>query len=209
MLAADRERLANLEADLAHKQARLDRTRRQQQQKLTAIREDRGQRREAILELESAAGELSRLVGTLDAAEPDLDMQKFRGLLDWPADGKVTAGFGTVVHPRFQTRVPHPGLDIAGASGSDIRAVFDGEVVFAAWMRGYGLTAIVDHGGGLLSIYAHASVLMVEPGQRLRRGQRLGKIGETGSLKGPFLYFELRVDGEPSDPTDWLKPRSR
>jgi septal ring factor EnvC (AmiA/AmiB activator) len=74
-------------------------------------------------------------------------------------------------------------------------------------MRGYGLTAIVDHGGGLLSIYAHASVLLVESGESCSRGQVLGKIGDSGSLRGPYLYFELRVDGKPTDPAPWLRRR--
>ena len=85
--------------------------------------------------------------------------------------------------------------------------MFDGRTVFASWMRGYGLTAIVDHGGGMLSIYAHASVLLTEPGERVRRGQGLGKIGDTGSLRGPYLYFELRIDGKPVDPESWLRDR--
>ena len=103
--------------------------------------------------------------------------------------------------------MPHPGLDIDGRAGADIRCIFDGRVVFSSWMRGYGLTAIVDHGGGFLSVYAHASVLLVEAGERVVRGQSLGKIGDTGSLRGPFLYFELRVDGEPTDPERWFRPR--
>ncbi len=74
-------------------------------------------------------------------------------------------------------------------------------------MRGYGLTVIVDHGGGLLSIAAHASVLMVEQGETVRRGRSLAKIGESGSLRGPFLYFELRHEGRPVDPEEWLRPR--
>jgi septal ring factor EnvC (AmiA/AmiB activator) len=103
--------------------------------------------------------------------------------------------------------VPHPGLDIDAEFGTIIRTIFDGQVVFASWMRGYGLTAIVDHGGGLLSVYAHASVLMIEPGEKLMRGQRIGAIGDTGSLRGPYLYFEIRENGTPTDPGGWLRPR--
>ena len=80
-------------------------------------------------------------------------------------------------------------------------------MVFSDWMRGYGLTVIVDHGGGMLSIYAHASVLLVQQGQQVRRGQLLGKVGDTGSLRGPLLYFELRRDGEPIDPKAWIRAR--
>ncbi|HKQ60142.1 MAG TPA: peptidoglycan DD-metalloendopeptidase family protein, partial [Candidatus Polarisedimenticolaceae bacterium] len=165
-------------------------------------------RQDAIGELSAAAAGLGRLVGTLPAAPsaPALDVHKFRGLLDWPAPGRVSAGFGPMVHPRFKTRLPHPGLDIDGAPGAAIRSVFDGRVVYSAWLRGYGLTAIVDHGGGVVSVYAHASALLVESGESVLRGQPLGAIGETGSLRGPYLYFELRVDGQPTDPAAWLRP---
>jgi murein DD-endopeptidase MepM/ murein hydrolase activator NlpD len=128
-------------------------------------------------------------------------------VLEWPTSGRLRSGFGTVVHPEFKTKVPHPGWDIEAEFGAEIVSIFDGRVVFADWMRGYGLTAIVDHGGGLLSIYAHASVLVVERGARVSRRQQLGSVGDTGSLSGPFLYFEMRVDGEPTDPEPWLLRR--
>jgi murein hydrolase activator len=74
-------------------------------------------------------------------------------------------------------------------------------------MRGYGLTALVDHGGGLITVYAHASVLTVETGEQVTRGQSIGRIGDSGSLRGPYLYFEIRDAGQPVDPREWLRPR--
>jgi septal ring factor EnvC (AmiA/AmiB activator) len=208
-LEAERSALDGARRDLVAARRRLEASRAGRRRLLEEIRGDQGKRRVALQELEQAANELSRLIDSLGGAaeEPTLDMTKFQGLLDWPCDGEVAAGFGTVVHPRFKTRLPHPGLDIDGELGSAIRAIFDGRVVFAAWMRGYGLTAIVDHGRGLLSIYAHASVLMVESGQQVVRGQRIGAVGDTGSLRGAYLYFELRQDGRPIDPAPWLRPR--
>jgi septal ring factor EnvC (AmiA/AmiB activator) len=177
--------------------------------RLVEVRRDRATRVVALEELESASAELSQLADSFlpGADSPRLDVRKFRGLLDWPATGEVEAGFGTIVHPRFKTRLPHPGLDIGAAEGETIRTVFDGTVVFASWMRGYGLTAIVDHGGGLLSVYAHAAALLIEPGDQLLGGQTLGMVGETGSLRGPYLYFELRENGRPVDPARWLRKR--
>jgi septal ring factor EnvC (AmiA/AmiB activator) len=208
-LEEERALLERTEAELAQAAERLERARGRRRASLEIIRSDRSKRRQAMDELQSAAQELGRVVEGLagDAPLPELDIAKFRGLLDWPADGGVSAGFGTVVHPRFKTRVPHPGLDIAAELGARIRSVFDGRVVFSDWMRGYGLTAIVDHGGGVLSIYAHASALLVEPGEAVARGQLLGLVGDTGSLSGAYLYFELREDGAPTDPVDWLRPR--
>jgi septal ring factor EnvC (AmiA/AmiB activator) len=203
------EELEGLGDDLGRSRRAIDQTRRRRTRLLTEVREDSDKRESALVELEGAAVELSRLADSFlpGADAPQMDVRKFRGLLDWPAAGEVSAGFGTVVHPRFKTEVPHPGIDIDAESGADIQSVFDGQVVFASWMRGYGLTAILDHGAGLLSIYAHASALLVEPGEQVLRGQRLGKVGETGSLRGPFLYFELRENGTAVDPVNWLRTR--
>jgi len=215
-LATEREELERrhvelegLGEDLARSRSAIADARRRRSRLLVEVREDARKRQGALSELEGAAIELGRLADSFlpGADAPQMDVQKFRGLLDWPSEGEVTAEFGTVVHPRFKTEVPHPGIDLDAASGTDIQCVFDGRVVFASWMRGYGLTTIVDHGAGLLSIYAHASALLVEPGEQVVQGQRLGKVGETGSLRGPFLYFELREDGSPVDPVDWLRPR--
>jgi septal ring factor EnvC (AmiA/AmiB activator) len=220
-LRGDTERLAAERGALAHAQDRLvaERlaaaqardavitSRSERARLLRAVREDQGQRRAAIDELAEAARQLAEVardaVGS--PSEPVLDVRRFRGLLDWPADGPVTAGFGSIVHPRFKTKVPHPGLDIDAPAGSPIRSVFDGEVVYADWMRGYGLTVIVDHGHGLLSVYAHAGRLGVVRGERVRRGQEMGRVGETGSSRGAFLYFELRQDGQPVDPRPWFR----
>jgi septal ring factor EnvC (AmiA/AmiB activator) len=208
-LLVERQELGALRDELSGARRRIAAARRHRSRLLEEIRGNQTKRRAAVEELQSAAEELSDLVDSLDldGGRPVLDMRKFRGLLDWPAKGKLSAGFGTVVHPRFKTTVPHPGLDIDGRAGDDIRSIFEGRVVFSSWMRGYGLTAIVDHGGGFLSVYAHASVLLVEAGEQVMRGQSLGKIGDTGSLRGPFLYFELREDGRPTDPERWFRPR--
>jgi septal ring factor EnvC (AmiA/AmiB activator) len=204
-----RAELDRLSQEQVEAEKRLEASRRSHERMLVSIKDDRGRRQTALDELRGAAEEMARLVDSfgVNDAEPLLDMRKFRGLLDWPARGVVSAGFGSVIHPRFKTRVPHPGLDIEGDFDDDILNVFDGEVVFASWMRGYGLTLIVDHGGGLLSIYAHASVLMVDSGEDVLRGQRLGKIGDSGSLRGSYLYFELRTDGKPVDPVEWFRRR--
>jgi septal ring factor EnvC (AmiA/AmiB activator) len=210
-LLARQTEMNRLAKELEGTRAGLVRARERRSALLRGIRDDAARREAALAELRGAADALEGLVDSLPTGEVErtLDVFKFRGLLDWPADGEVSAGFGTMVHPRFKTRVPHPGLDIEGDFSTTIRAIFDGVVVFAAWMRGYGLTVIVDHGGGVLSVSAHASVLLVEAGNRVVRGQSLGRVGETGSLRGPFLYFELRVDGKPVDPGDWLRSRGR
>ena len=208
-LVAEQASLEKTRDEVRAANRRLDAGRRRQQHLLDDVRSDVARREGALSELRSAAMALGELVGKLDpvTTQPALDMAKFQGLLDWPAEGPVRLSFGSVIHPRFKTEVPHPGIDIGAASGDSIRSVFDGEVVFSGWMRGYGLTTILDHGNGLHSVYAHAAVTWLEPGERVRRGQRLGIVGETGSFSGPSLYFELRLNGRAVDPEVWLRSR--
>jgi septal ring factor EnvC (AmiA/AmiB activator) len=208
-LAGREKELRALHAELSRTSDRLSVLRRQRAAVLEDVRSDKASRERALEELSGASQALADLADSFlpGVGSPRLDMRPFRGLLDWPAEGPVSAGFGTVVHPRFRTRIPHPGLDIEAPAGAPIRSVFDGRVVFASWMRGYGLTSIIDHGGGLLSIYAHGAALLVEPGEEVLRGQQIGMVGETGSLRGPYLYFELRDGGEAVDPLGWLRGR--
>jgi septal ring factor EnvC (AmiA/AmiB activator) len=198
-LADQRARLVALKAEASQKETALTAGRSSRSSLLARVRTDREQHERAYVELEAAARNLSHLVESLEGApaQPALDVRKFQGLLDWPADGPVSARFGTVVHPRFKTEVPHPGLDIDAGDGQPFRSVFDGRVAYAAPLPGYGLTCVVDHGHGVVSIYAHAAVLLMEAGQEVSRGQQLGKVGESGSLKGPYLYFEMRDAGKP------------
>ncbi len=208
-LAATQHELAAVHTQLAERRDAAGAARRRQAAALAQVRADEGLRRTALQELEQAAGELGRLAGSLEGsgARSGPSIRGFKGLLDWPTDGELTAGFGTVVHPEFKTRVPHPGWDIAAPFGADIAAIHGGRVLYAGWMRGYGLTAIVDHGDAVFSIYSHASVLLVQEGDELVRGQVLGQVGESGSLRGPYLYFELRVASKPEDPALWLRRR--
>jgi septal ring factor EnvC (AmiA/AmiB activator) len=206
ILVTERERQQAIRGEATRARDRLVSGRRERSGFLTRLREDATVRKSALGELEEAATELTDLVEDLATDEAAVvDMHTFRGLLDLPVNGRITERFGQIVHPRFKTKVPHPGLDIEADQGQRITAIFDGTVVYSAWLRGYGLTAILDHGSGLVSIYGHASVLLVEKGEKVLRGQVIGQVGETGSLKGPFLYFELRQNGKAIDPGPWFR----
>jgi septal ring factor EnvC (AmiA/AmiB activator) len=130
-----------------------------------------------------------------------------RGRLMWPAEGRVVGEFGTQVHPRFGTKTFRNGVDIEVPEGTDITAVYPGHVVFTGWFRGYGNMIIVDHGGEYYTLYAHAADVLVGEGDEIKQGQRIGTVGDTGSLQGPRLYFEVRHQGKPQDPSLWLRPR--
>ncbi|HSE94425.1 MAG TPA: M23 family metallopeptidase, partial [Methylomirabilota bacterium] len=116
-------------------------------------------------------------------------------------------GFGPQVHPRFGTEILRRGVDIEAAEGAPIRAVFAGTVLYRGWLRGYGNLVILDHGEGYYTLYAHASEVLVADGDTVRAGQSIARVGETGSVDGPRLYFEVRYQGRAEDPQAWLRRR--
>jgi septal ring factor EnvC (AmiA/AmiB activator) len=130
-----------------------------------------------------------------------------KGALQWPSSGKVVAFFGHQKHPKFDTFLQRKGIDIKANQGSVIRSAFDGIVAFADWVKGYGLLLIIDHGLGDVSLYAHASSLLVNVGDRVKGGQPVGAVGDTGLTGDSMLYFEVRAGGKPVDPIKWLSAR--
>ena len=125
----------------------------------------------------------------------------------WPAKGKVVSFFGRQKHPTFDTYVNKKGIEIKAREGSPIRSVSAGKVVYADWLKGYGLVVIVDHTNGFYSLYAHASKLLVAEGNGVTMGQMIGHTGETGVTEDDTLYFELRKGTTPIDPLKWLAKR--
>lgn len=130
-----------------------------------------------------------------------------RNRFPWPVRGQLLTRFGVQRHPQFGTVVYRRGIDIAARIGDEVRVVHDGQVVYADWYKGYGKLIIVDHGEGLYSLYGHLSQLEVSGGDQVSRGQVVGLAGDTGSLKGSKLYFEVRRNGEAEDPLLWLAKR--
>jgi len=120
------------------------------------------------------------------------------------ANPVVSSTFGYRVHPIFGDRRLHTGLDFSASTGTPISASAPGEVVFAGWRGGYGNCTIIDHGGGVATLYAHQSVLRVTEGAVVSRGQVIGAVGATGYATGPHLHFEVRRDGTPVDPLPYL-----
>ncbi|WP_447969078.1 murein hydrolase activator EnvC family protein [Nitrospira sp. M1] len=130
-----------------------------------------------------------------------------QGSLLWPTQGNVVSFFGRQKHPTFDTYVTKKGIEINTPQASPIRTVSRGNVVYADWLKGYGLVVIVDHTNGFFSLYAHASTLLVKEGQAVAKGDVIGKTGETGLTDRNTLYFELRKGTTPVDPLRWLVKR--
>ncbi|MBW4693673.1 MAG: peptidoglycan DD-metalloendopeptidase family protein [Lyngbya sp. HA4199-MV5] len=121
-----------------------------------------------------------------------------------PCLGEITSGFGWRVHPILGYQRFHSGLDFGADYGTTINASDSGTVIFAGWYGGYGNAVIIDHGGGITTLYGHASELYVSEGQTVQRGQPIAAIGSTGLSTGPHLHFEVRQNGDPVDPAAYL-----
>ncbi len=119
----------------------------------------------------------------------------------WPLSGNLLSGYGG----RMPDGRASSGLLIAAGLGTPVRAVADGTVVFAEWMTGYGLILIVDHGNGYLSLYGHNESLLKDAGDTVKRGDTVARVGNSGGLAQPALYFELRRNGQPVNPDSWLR----
>ena len=122
------------------------------------------------------------------------------GGLSWPVSGSLLAAFGG----RLPDGRRSDGVLIAAAAGTAVKAVADGTVVFADWMTGYGNILIIDHGNGYMSLYAHNDSLLRAAGDAVRRGEALAAVGSSGGQERPALYFELRRNGTPVNPSGWL-----
>jgi murein hydrolase activator len=134
----------------------------------------------------------------------DSKFAKLRGQLGWPISGKLISTYGKIKHPTFNTYTFNKGIGIGASPGSEFRVIEAGQVLYADWFKGYGNLLIVDHGDSYYSLYAQASELLVQVGDRVKRNQVVGRTGEGGSLNAPALYFEIRHQGKPENPLEWL-----
>ena len=126
------------------------------------------------------------------------------GILSWPVNASISSPFGYRIHPISGVRKLHTGLDLNAASGTTIRAAGSGTVILASWYGGYGNAVVIDHGGGLSTLYAHQSSIAVSVGQSLIVGDTVGYVGTTGYSTGPHLHFETREWGTPVNPMNYL-----
>ena len=126
------------------------------------------------------------------------------GQLAAPVNAPITSDFGWRIHPIYGTRRLHAGTDFGVDEGTPVHAADGGVVVEAGWISGYGYTVIIDHGNGISTLYAHNSDVAVSPGQTVSKGQVVSYSGNTGGSTGPHLHFEVRINGEPTDPMGYL-----
>jgi len=207
-LADTAERLAAVESDTEAATTALASQQEERQRLLSRIdREAEAQR----VALESAERAERELAGTMTALAETVAVtsgfRDARGELPWPAQGDVVTGFGRQRHPIYGTYTVSRGIEVGAPAGDPVTAVHGGRVAFADWYSGYGLLVIVDHGNNYFTLYGHLSEVAVHVNGRIDAGQLIGKVGETGSLTGANLYFEVREGADALNPTAWLERR--
>ena len=184
---------------------------------LASLRREKATRSQALREMEAAAHRLARMLDQMSrrvvgrpsetplAPSTGGGLDALRGRLDWPVKGRVSAPFGKFKHPEFAAEIVRKGIDIDAPLGDSIRAVERGRVVYASHFSGYGNMLIVDHGERYYTIYGHLAEILKKNGEEVRRGEVLGRVGDSDSWSGAKLYFEMRKDGRSVDPMAWLK----
>jgi septal ring factor EnvC (AmiA/AmiB activator) len=221
-----RRELASLRSEAEAERAAADHEAAKRRALLAKVRDERAYHDRMVSELSEATRRLEAFIRDLQArqrravakppsterprsapGEAGSGLGALRGRLAWPAEGRIVGEFGPQVHPRFGTKTFRNGIDIAVAEGTAIAAVHGGHVVYTGWFRGYGNLIILDHGNEYFTLYAHVAEIKVAEGDDVKQGQVVGTVGDTGSLQGPRLYFEVRHQGRPVDPVQWLRPR--
>jgi septal ring factor EnvC (AmiA/AmiB activator) len=179
------------------------------------IRSTRTLRLAALGELNAASHQLEELIhniaeGALDTTtDINLNIKNFKGLLTPPVEATIRKKFGEEVHPVFEIKIPHNGITYSVKSGTEVQTIFSGKVIYNKRFKGYGNLVIIDHGSGIVSFYAHLLKPLVKLGDHVSRGQKIGLSGESGSLEGEILFFEILEDGKPADPMVWLKNKEK
>lgn len=196
---------------------------------LGKVRQDRKSYEVSLKELQANASRLQSMISRLDALSrrklssrhekpgakqkplaelppvPDHGFGSQKGRLSLPVRGEILESFGKHKHPEFNSFTFSKGLSISASSGTEIKAIYEGTVIFADYFKGFGNMIIVDHGGGYFTLYAHASRLTKKVGAEVARHETIGAVGDVDSSKGSILYFEIRHQGKPVDPAGWVR----
>jgi septal ring factor EnvC (AmiA/AmiB activator) len=192
-LATEQQQLEKARADRQAAVAQLASAQQQEQQRLATLRQDQ----QAV---ETLLADIQRSLEAARLAQDSQQFSRLKGELPWPLQGRLLRSYG---HQR--SGVAFEGLLIAGQAGAEVKAVHHGRVVFSDWLRGYGLVLILDHGSGYMSLYGHNQTLLFEPGDWVTTGQTLATAGNSGGHEETGLYFSIRHQGTPVNPSQWLK----
>lgn len=232
-LKAMKDSLVLLKANADKKTLDLLREKERRAAYLSGIREKKSSYERALVELETAQQKLTSLIQMLQAEKERKEREErearekaakenkvppkehtsapsggyfvgLKGKLPYPASGTIITKYGKGKDPKFDNPVYNKGIEIKAPSGSTIVSVADGKIVYSDYFTGYGNLIIIDHGDSYYTVYAHAKSLAKKVGDKVKAHEKIGTVGDTGSLKGPTLYFEIRHHGNTADPEQWL-----
>ena len=214
------EEIAGHEADLSSDllelhaaEERLARLQNEMQRTSDALQEEYLNQRSLLAEYDAQIAEIEGEIASLEKEQASIKkliaqqakaLGSAPGTLARPVPGAISSGFGPRIHPIHGYSLMHNGIDMNGGSGQAIVSAASGTVIFAGVKGGYGNTIMVDHGGGMVTLYAHQSKFAVSAGQSVKRGQTIGYVGSTGVSTGPHLHFEVRIGGNPVNPAKYL-----
>jgi len=202
-VATEERRLSQLQGEVCQQKERLADWRDATSQKQARLMADRAAYERALAEIEQNSREVTAMMERLERTSGGRARlaKPWKGNLIFPVQGNTTSGYGYRTHPIYHVRKLHTGVDIGAAMGSSIHAAAGGTVVFAGRWGGYGNCVIIDHGGGLATLYGHCSSISVSEGQEVKQGQTIAAVGSTGLSTGPHLHFETRRNGRPVNPS--------
>ncbi len=208
-LAALMKKLKGQRSQLERKKAVLRKEKMKKRRLLASVRKERALYKRMLLELKESSRRMRKLI---DESEKTKYLQKgffkAKRTLPWPVRGVLALPYGSYRDPKFKTPVFRNGIHIKSREGEAVKAVFAGKVVFADWFRGYGKVVIINHGEGYHTVYANLSEIFLSKGDIIRQGALIGRVGDSGMLNAPGLYFEIRYKGKPLNPLQWLRRKN-
>jgi len=213
-ITEEERRLLSLESETIAEQAKLQQSRQERGRLLARLDEDIRDRGSQLAELEQNAERMESLLVDLQrkleeatlAGPSQESFSERRGALMWPAAGRLAERFGA---PRRGSGLPWDGVVISAREGSEVRAVFPGQVVFSDWLRGFGLLLIIDHGDGYMTLYGHNQTLFKGAGEQVQAGEVVALAGRSGGRSEAGVYFAIRHQGKPVDPRKWCQAARR
>lgn len=214
-MEAQHEKIEVQKKQLETLQAKLETQKQQQADKQASLQASRGQVSALKSQVSSDNAALEAQIDDLNAEADRLvsEIRKLQGNqaytggeFAWPSatSTRITSPFGYRIHPILKVKKLHTGIDIGAAAGTAVLAANNGTVIKAGWNNSYGNVVMIDHGGGIVTLYAHNSKLLVSTGDVVAKGQKIALAGTTGDSTGPHIHFEVRVNGEYKDPMGWF-----
>lgn len=201
-LENQRRQLINLKSSVEQEQKSLQVSRGEQERLKENLAKDKVALEKMLDQIKREADELTNKLRSLQSSGNYVG-----GVLQWPVPGynRISSPFGNRIHPILKTPKLHTGIDIAVPAGKDVVAAGNGRVVTSGNLGGYGKTIIIDHGGGIMTLYAHNSRLLVGQGTNVVKGQKIALVGSTGMSTGPHVHFEVRKNGQYVDPIPYVR----